>query len=142
MSKLIEKYKPLFFELVRFGIVGVISFVFDWGFLRLTLFLGFDNVKTTASIMVSTAVGFTVGVTVNYLLSVLFVFKAAKNGAGKDVKSAVIFLIASAIGGVITELIMHFGTITLGYNEDATKVVATLIVMMWNYISRKLLIFK
>lgn len=142
MTKLIEKYKPLFFELLRFGIVGVIAFVFDWGFIKLTLYFAFGNAETTFSILVSTAVGFIVGVTVNYLLSVLFVFRAAKEGAGKNKKSALIFLIASAVGWLITEAIMHYGTINLGYGVNETKVAATLITMIWNYLSRKLLIFK
>lgn len=142
MTKFTEKYKPLFFELMRFGIVGVISFLFDAGTLKLTLQLAFHNIETPGSIFVSTAVGFIVGVTVNYILSIFFVFRAAKKGAGRDKKSALIFLVASAIGLIITELIMHYGTLRLQVDVLLIKVVATLITMIWNYLSRKLLIFR
>ncbi len=142
MKNLIEKYKGLFFELMRFGIVGGVSFVFDWGTLMLVLHLVLGGEKTSGTIAIATAAGFIVGVTVNYILSVLFVFKNAREGAGKGVRAMTVFLAGAVVGLLLTQAIMNFGTIQLGYNETLVKIGATLIVMVWNYVSRKLLIFR
>jgi len=138
----IQKNKPLIFEVLRFCVVGGISFLFDLAVLNLIVELAFRGADTTVSIAVSNTAGFLVGVTVNYLLSVLFVFKSAKEGAGKDKKSALIFLVCAAIGLLLNWAIMELGVIRLGINRSVMKVAATMIVMVWNYLSRKVLIFK
>jgi putative flippase GtrA len=142
LKKLWERYSYLFFEILRFGIVGGVSFLVDWSVLMLVLKLIFGGAESVTSITVSTAAGFVVGVTVNYILSIAFVFRNAKEGAGRDAKSAILFLVIAVIGLVLTQLIMNFGVLALGYNETLVKIAATLIVMVWNYISRKTLIFK
>lgn len=139
--KIIQKYKPILLEMMRFGLVGFISFLFDWGVLELVLAFVFQGEKTNFSITVATAAGFVVGVSVNYFLSVVFVFKAAKSGAGKNARAAVIFLIGAAIGLLLTQIIMNLGTIRLGFNQTPVKVIATGIVMIWNYLFRKIFIF-
>ena len=131
------KYRALFWELLRFGLVGAISFLFDYGTLMLVRFLGFN-------LVIATAAGFMVGVTVNYILSVIFVFRAAK-GKGRDTKAVILFLMIAMVGLFLTEVLMHLGEVVFGDGDwavTATKIAATLIVMFWNYISRKLLIFK
>ncbi|MDR1689916.1 MAG: GtrA family protein [Clostridiales bacterium] len=137
------KLKSLFFEIIRFGIVGFVSFLFDWAVLMLVLHVFLRSQLTEINIAISTAAGFIIGVTVNYLLSVWFVFKAsAQKGHGKSSKARVIFLVSAVIGLLLTQLIMNFGVIKLGFNETLVKIAATCIVMVWNYLSRKLLIFK
>lgn len=128
--------------MLRFSIVGGIAFVFDWGILMLVLRFVFGGVESNFSMTIATAAGFIVGVTVNYILSVLFVFKSARQGKGKDAKSVLIFLIASAVGLGINEVVMVVGSVNMGYNTTLVKVIATAIVTVWNYVSRKVLIFK
>lgn len=141
MSK--GKLVSLLYEIIRFGIVGFISFLFDWGTMMLALRVFLNSQPTASSIAISTTAGFVIGVMVNYLLSVKFVFKAsAEKGYGKDYKSKAVFLIIAVIGLILTQVIMNVGVVQLLYNETVVKVGATFIVMIWNYISRKVFIFK
>jgi len=153
IKQLWGKYRELFWELFRFGLVGGISFLFDYGTLMLVRFLFFKDeawemalagIKLNMNLLIATAAGFMVGVTVNYILSVIFVFRAAK-GKGRDTKAVILFLMIAMVGLFLTEVLMHLGEVVFGDGDwavTATKIAATLIVMFWNYISRKLLIFK
>lgn len=133
----------LIYEIIRFGVVGFISFLFDWGTMMLVLHAALGSERTEVNVAVSTALGFAVGVTVNYLLSVKFVFTySANNGYGKDNKSKVLFLFIALIGLAINQILMVLGVAVLSYNETIVKIEATLVVMVWNYISRKVFIFK
>ena len=66
MKKLIE-------QMIKFGFVGFLCFFIDWGIMVfLTEVFGINP-------LISSAISFTVSVTVNYILSVTFVFETDKN---------------------------------------------------------------
>jgi len=151
IKNLWDQYRGLFWEMLRFAIVGVISFILDTAVLVLVLrvvFNGPENPVMLAGftfdshLAIATAAGFALGVTVNYILSVLFVFQTAKEGKGRGLKAMILFLIIAVIGLILTEWIMHIGMSGMGFLELPVKIAATVIVTGWNYISRKLLIFK
>ncbi len=154
--------KQLIFEILRFLIVGGTATLVDY-----FVFWIFDGVLfplistatwwSTVSLIVATALGFCVGLVVNWLLSVSFVFKQVKNKEeASSKKSFAIFTIIGVIGLAITEVGMLllvailpefslFGTTELLGTTWATwfaKIVMTCIVLVWNYIGRKLFIFK
>ena len=154
--------KELFWEIFRFLLVGgtatlvdyVVFWVFD-GLLFPLVELG--SWWTTFSLIVATALGFCVGLVVNWILSVSFVFKQVKNkeeAASK--KSFLIFTIIGVIGLLITEvgiliLVAIFPKFSLfGVTEVLgttwakwlAKVIMTCIVLVWNYVGRKIFIFK
>ena len=123
MRKLIEQF-------LKFGIVGVIAFLIDYGVLMLlSQGLGWNPV-------VSAAISFIVSLVFNYLASMKYVF-ARKEDLQKEF---VIFLALSVVGLIINEIIMYAGTAAFGSGAlavTATKVLATAIVMVWNFLSRK-----
>lgn len=151
--------KQLLLEILRFLIVGGTATVFDYAvaYLFYQWLLPPRLVGGTLSLIVSTALGFCVGLIVNWILSVKFVFKDVKNKKeARSKKSFVLFTIIGVIGLGITELGMHLG---VSFLPDVTlfssstflgtewkwwimKVVMTCIVLVWNYAGRKLLIFK
>ena len=63
-------------------------------------------------------------------------------GNSKSVKGAILFLVLSAIGLGINMLGMWVGYDLIGINEWITKILMTLIVLVYNYVTRKLFIFK
>ncbi len=137
-----EDLKPLFFEFMRFCIVGGLAFLADSG----TLYL-LNNILPEMTgfwrLSIATAGGFIIGLTVNYILSVRFVFiSARKSGVGRTFKDFVIFTLVSAVGLGLTELGMWVGTELLLWHFMFVKVIVTGIVLIWNYIGRKVFIFK
>ncbi len=129
-------------EFLRYVIVGGISFVADFG--TLTLFEEvFFKTHEPWQIFISTAAGFIVGVVVNYILSLVYVFRAEDNkNSGKSVSAFLVFVLVGIVGLGITEGLMHLGVNVLHFHYMFTKIVAAGIVLVWNYLGRKILIFK
>ena len=79
---------------------------------------------------------------VNYVLSLTFVFRRKDNrGSGKSVAAFLIFTVVGVIGLGLTELIMYLGTELLHISYLIVKIAAAAIVLVWNYVGRKVLIF-
>ena len=93
--------KQLILEILRFLIVGGTATVFDYAvaYLFYQWLLPPRVVGGTLSLVISTALGFCVGLIVNWILSVKFVFKDVKNKKeSRSKKSFVIFTIIGVIG--------------------------------------------
>ena len=128
-----RKLLSLFWEFFRYAVVGGIAFLADYG----TLFLFQELILTGGTpweLFISTAAGFIVGLIVNYVLSLTFVF-------GKSVAAFLIFTVVGVIGLGLTELIMYLGTELLHISYLIVKIAAAAIVLVWNYVGRKVLIF-
>ena len=125
MKKLIE-------QILKFGVVGIIATVIDFGVLYvLSQPLGMDPV-------ISAGISFCVSLVFNYVASMRYVFTHREDMSRS--REFVIFLVLSLIGLAINEAIMAAGVAVLGNSALAvmgTKVLATVIVMVWNFVSRK-----
>ncbi|MDD3113488.1 MAG: GtrA family protein [Candidatus Izemoplasmatales bacterium] len=141
--------KQLLKEIGRYLIIGGLATLFDYGAFALFRYVIFP--KTEFYLYVATAIGFIVGLTFNYIFSILFVFKnVADPNRGKKVSSFLLFALIGLIGMGLTELGMWFSVITRFYigeeiyqiPEMVMKVIMTGIVLVWNYVARKLMIFK
>jgi len=132
-------------EIVRFGIVGVICFILDAGTLTLMKQVVFHGSASLRLLIISTTVAFVVGVAANYLLSLFIVFnRPDQRRRGQGWRPMTLFFVGAFIGLLLTDAIMAAGTHftgRTGYSYLLVKVVATGIVMVWNYVTRKLIIF-
>ena len=126
---MIEKYKKLFIQLVRFFWVGVLCFIIDFAVLHILV----EYAKM--HYLISAAIAFTVSVIVNYLLSVIFVFDVDKEKDWK--RNFILFILFSVIGLGLTELLMWVGVDVIKLGYMIVKVGATAIVMVFNFITRK-----
>ena len=117
-------------QIARFGVVGVIAFVVDYAaLLLLTEVAGIHY-------LVSSAVAFLVSVAVNYVLSIAFVFETDKSrGKGQEF---VLFAIMSAGGLGINQLMMWLLSEGMFIPYQLSKLLATAVVMVYNFITRKL----
>ncbi len=133
--------KPLFFEFMRFCIVGGLAFLVDFGVLVLL-----NNILPElfgSRLYIATAVGFIAGLSFNYILSIRFVFiNARKLHVGRSMKAFLVFALVGTVGFGLTELGMYIGTELLFVNYMLVKIFVTGIVLIWNYIGRKMFIFK
>ncbi len=140
-------------EILRFCIVGGVATIVDFVAMGITLYIfdpslypNFFNVfygggtPTVLASCVGTGVGFIVGLVVNYLLSVLFVFD--EKGSSKTLRGFMVFALLSAGGLAINVVGMYLFVDLAGWNEWLIKIMLTLIVLVYNYITRKLIIFR
>lgn len=119
----------LIHQIMKFGVVGVLAFIVDYGLMiLLTESLGFAPV-------VSATISFIVSVVFNYLASMHYVF-SHKDGMSKQREFAV-FVVLSVVGLIINDLMMWAGTAVVAIDYRIVKIVATAVVMIWNFVTRK-----
>lgn len=125
-------HSPLFKQIMRFAVTGGIAFVIDFGLLLiLTELVHLDY-------LVSATISFIVSVWINYVLSMMWVFTPSKKQ--KSLTRLIMFFVLSTMGLFINNGIMWFTVEVLAISYIIGKLVATFIVMVFNYITRKILI--
>ena len=122
--------KKIINQLFKFGIVGGIAFVIDYGLLYLL------TEKIGIYYLVSSLISFSVSVIFNYIASVLWVFDVDKEKS--KVRNFIYFIGLSIVGLGINELIMWGGVDKLYIYYMLVKLFATAVVMVFNFITRKM----
>ncbi|MGI6117496.1 MAG: GtrA family protein [Bilifractor sp.] len=126
--------KKLIKQLFRFGIVGVTAFAIDYALLYIfTEWVGLYY-------LLSSFLSYAISTVFNYLASVHWVFTV--NEEHSQFRNFIIFITFSVIGLGINQLIMWFGVDRLGFNYMLVKLGATAIVMVYNFITRKIFLEK
>lgn len=122
--------KKLLAQFMKFGIVGVMAFVIDYGFMIfLTEVFGVPY-------LISATVSFIVSVIFNYFASMRFVFKRKDDMSRK--REFIIFVVLSVIGLVINDVFMWLMVDFLYIDYRISKIVVTFIVAVWNFVTRKI----
>lgn len=122
--------KKLISQFMKFGIVGVIAFVIDYGFMvLLTEVFGVPY-------LISTTVSFIISVIFNYFTSMRFVFKRKDDMSRR--REFIIFVVLSVIGLVINDVFMWLMVDFLFIDYRISKIVVTFIVAVWNFVTRKI----
>ena len=120
--------------------VGGVSALVEWTLFALLLYL------LDMSYPVATTLAFIVSTTTNWYLGRTFTFKDSEAYKRKSVKEYLLVFLVSAIGLGFNILLMYFFVDVLGMNtkimQTTAKVISTGIVFMWNFLSRKFLIYK
>jgi len=120
-------------QFFRYAFVGAIASVVDWGVLWVLEKIGLYY-------LIAAIISFFAGLATNFFLSKLLVFngqKARMNSIGEFVSYAVI----GAIGLGMTLGIMYVFTEWLHLYFLLSKIIATLIVLVWNYLARKIFVY-
>lgn len=117
-------------KITRFIIVGGIATIIDFVFLY--IFKEFLNFN----VIIANTLSFIISVTYNYIASVTWVFDVNINKNKK--MQFILFIIFSVIGLIINNLILYVLTSIIGIYYLISKVIATAIVMVFNFVTRKL----
>ena len=122
--------KKLIAQFAKFGVVGGIAFLIDYGVMvLLTEVFGVNY-------LVSATISFIVSVVFNYLASMRYVFTHKEDMSSR--REFIIFIVLSVIGLGLNDLCMWFFTGLLGISYLISKIIATAIVMVYNFITRKI----
>ena len=130
----IEETDDAIVQFFRYIFVGGISSVVDLGLLFFIENLGVNY-------LLATAIGFCLGISVNYKLSKKFIF--TKEAGVKNAKDEFLIYILIGIGGLlITEILMYIMTDNLGLHFMISKILITVVTLVWNYSARKIILYR
>ena len=128
--KVSNKTKKILVQIFKFAIVGVVATLID--FLFLYIFREFFKFP----VVLANTLSFVISVIYNYTASIKWVFYVNKEKSAK--KQFITFIIFSVIGLLINDLIMWISVDQLNIYYLLAKIIATLIVMVFNFVSRKI----
>ena len=131
-SLFITKSNNTFIQFFRYIFVGGVAFLADGGSLFLITTIGVNY-------LISVIFAFVIGLAVNYGLSKLLVFE------NSSVNGKIEFLVYGIIGVIglgFTEIIMYVLTEIAGLYFMVSKVIATIIVLVWNFVARKITLYR
>ena len=136
-----EYMKKLIEQVVKFGIVGIIALVIDVALLNLLLLVHLNNV-------VAGTISFIISLIFNYIASMKYVFKHREDMARW--MELLIFVISAVIGLLINDAIIWASTLGMAQTLRGTaiymlrtnigKLIATVVVAIWNFVIRKWLL--
>jgi putative flippase GtrA len=120
-------------QLFRYTLVGGFAFLIDFGVLfALTEYLNLHY-------LVSAAIAFIAGLSVNYYLSTKWVF--ARRAFGNRIVEFTLFAFIGIIGLGLNELFMWIFTDILLIFYLVSKIITTIIIYLWNFSARKFILF-
>jgi len=122
-----------FLQLFRYTFVGGAAFIADFGLLYVL------TEHMHLHYLLSATFAFIVGLTINYLLSKLWVF--SNNTIKKQWLEFVIFALIGIVGLSLNNLFLWIFTDYCSIHYMLSKILTTIIVFFWNFLARKLILF-
>lgn len=137
-------------EFLRFLLVGGGATIVDYGIFYLFKLVILKNLDISLNLFISTFLGFTAGLIINWLFSAKFVYHYEKKTTNKQF---IVYVILCVAGLALTELGILlgkplYGTLMLKFIFEFDfwqlffKCLMTVIVLIMNYFGRKYLVFK
>ena len=126
----LDKHTKFFTQLAKFVIVGFANTAIDWAlYFVLYYYLNLDP-------LIANIFSFSASTIFSYFASVLWVFDTTSKKTRRRLFTEFVILNLIALG--ITELLLYLFIYQLNLNDMLAKVIATAIVMIFNYVTRKL----
>jgi putative flippase GtrA len=139
--------KDTLFEFLRYAVVGGVAALVDMGVNYAVLYWILGATKDDKwQVAAAVTAGFVIGLIVNFALSNTFVFKTAEQQKdGKTVKAFVIYAVVGVIGYFLTVGLTLIGTYFIGESGIWYLILTCFvkgIVLIWNYVGRKIFVYK
>lgn len=127
-------------QFISYFFVGGVAAIVEW-----VIFFIFANVLQI-NYFVSTVIAFIFSTTANWILGRITTFKDNNTYKDKKAKEAFLVFIVSAIGLLFNLILMYLFVTVMGFDSSLgktlSKIAATGIVFIWNFLIRKLVIYK
>ena len=127
--KLNPAQEDLIVQIFKFLVVGGIATLIDWAI----YFVLYHFLKVAP--LIANIISFSISVIYNYWASCKYVFKVTKDKS--RLRLFIEFIVFAVIGLGINEIIIFALYNKAGWNAMLVKVLATIIVMTFNFITRK-----
>ncbi len=134
LLKVMKNSRGIIPQFIKFSLVGGICFLFEYGLFALL------NDVMGIEILIANALAFLASTVLNYILSMRFVFIAREDSS--RARLFIIYVILSIVGLGINEAIVWIGVEVLSINKYVAKLIATVVVLVYNFITRKVFIEK
>lgn len=119
-------------RLIKFGIVGTLSFIIDFG---ITFFC---KEKLKLNKFIANALGFIVSVIINFSINKIWTFQST----GGDIELQFIkFISITSFALIINSIIIYILNVKIRLNFYLSKLIAVFIVMFYNYSMHALFTF-
>lgn len=127
-------------QFISYFFVGGVAAIVEW-----VVFFIFANVLQI-NYFVSTVIAFIFSTTANWILGRITTFKDNNTYKDKKAKEAFLVFIVSAIGLLFNLILMYLFVTVMGFDSSLgktlSKIAATGIVFIWNFLIRKLVIYR
>ena len=128
-----ERTDDIFLQFFRYVFVGGTAFIVDF------FFLYFFSDICGIYYLISAVLSFIISVLVNYIMSTRWVFN--QDNIGNKVLEFNLFILISTIGLVFTEILLYFFTDIVGLYYLVSKIIASIIVLFWNFLARRVMFY-
>ena len=124
-------------QFLRYMVTGGFAFVVDFGFFAFFLYV-FEWYYLFANMA-----GLLAGMILNYTISIGWVFSACERSLEKQqIAEFGLFALVGFVGIGFNQLLIYWMVDGLHLDEIVSKVIATAIVLVWNFGGRKLMLFR
>lgn len=127
-------------QFISYFFVGGVAAIVEW-----VMFFIFANVLQI-NYFVSTVIAFIFSTTANWILGRITTFKDNNTYKDKKAKEAFLVFIVSAIGLLFNLILMYLFVTVMGFDSSLgktlSKIAATGVVFIWNFLIRKLVIYR
>lgn len=138
MSKIFSK--QFIKQFISYFCVGGIAAIVEW-----VMFFIFSSV-CRIPYLIATVLAFILSTTANWFLGRIMTFKDSKKYKGEAGKEIFLIFLVSAIGLVFNLILMYLFVTVIGLDSDLqmtfSKIMATGIVFIWNFLIRKFVVYK
>lgn len=120
-------------QFVRYLFVGGSAWLIDFSLLALL------TEKLSIHYFYSAAISYTVGSLYNYYLSIKWIFSVRR--LNQKFKELTVFILIGTIGLGLNQISIWFLTEIVLLHYLISKIVATVLVLLWNFFARKYILF-
>jgi putative flippase GtrA len=132
-NRIKRKTDNVFIQIIRYFISGGIATIADFGLLYLlTEFLGLYY-------LLSAVISFSVGLLITYLFSVTWIFNQRR--ISNRWIELLVFSVIGVVGLLLTYLFMQYFTEVIKLHYMLSKVLTTIIVFFWNFLTKRFILF-